>query len=213
MAILGEDDRKAILRHFSLISEDVPVNLTHPAEGPGETGAILEELAGLSGRILLTTRESEEAAHPMISVGGHGRVVFWGTPSGYEFSSLLTSIIDAGRPGSRLLPETETFLRELDEDLDIMVFVTPACPHCPGSAVLAHRMAAASDRVTARVIEAQDYPDLARDNNVMGVPRTVINGRFHGEGAISETTLVSALSRALSSSPREGAVNLSEYMP
>lgn len=212
MPLLSEDDRKAIRQHFSTMENTVAVTLTHPPDGPGDSGAILGELAGLTDRILLVTAPSPDGAPPSISVGEHGRVRFMGTPSGYEFSTLLTAIIDAGRPGTKLSPATIAFIEGLSEELNIMVFVTPTCPHCPGAGVLAHRMAAASSMISASVIEAQEYPDLAGAYRVMGVPRTVVNERYHAEGNMSETVLVTALSRAMASGRADAFINLSEFI-
>jgi alkyl hydroperoxide reductase subunit AhpF len=212
MPLLSEDDRNAIRQHFSTMEKEVSVTLTHPPEGPGDSGAILAELAGLTDRIRLVTVPSPETAPPSITVGEHGRVRFMGTPSGYEFSTLLTAIIDAGRQGTKLSPATLTFIEGLREELQIMVFVTPTCPHCPGAAVLAHRMAAHSPRISASVIEAQEFPDLATSNRVMGVPRTVVNGKYHAEGNMSETLLVTALSRAMASGRPDSFINLSEFI-
>lgn len=212
MPLLSEDDRKAIMQHFSTMENVVGITLTHPPEGPGDSGAILEELALLTDRIRLTTVPSLEDSPPSITVGEHGRVRFMGTPSGYEFSTLLTAIIDAGRQGTKLAPATIAFIEGLREELNIMVFVTPTCPHCPGAGVLAHRMAAASPMVRASVIEAQEFPDLAGTHRVMGVPRTVVNERYHAEGNMSETVLVSALSRAMVSGRPDSLINLSEFI-
>lgn len=212
MPLLSEDDRKAIRQHFSTMENTVAVTLTHPPDGPGDSGAILGELAGLTDRIRLVTAPSPETGPTSISVGEHGRVRFMGTPSGYEFSTLLTAIIDAGRSGTKLSPATIEFIGGLREELNIMVFVTPTCPHCPGAGVLAHRMAAASPMVSASVIEAQEYPDLAGAHRVMGVPRTVVNERYHAEGNMSETVLVTALSRAMASGRADAFINLSEFI-
>lgn len=212
MPLLSEDDRTAIRQHFATMERTVEVTVTHPPEGPGDAGAILAELAGLTDRIRLVTEPRGDAGPASITVGGHGRVRFMGTPSGYEFSTLLTAIIDAGRPDTRLSPSTIAFVEGQKEPLEIMVFVTPTCPHCPGAAVLAHRMAAASPMITASVVEAQEYPDLSASNKVMGVPRTVVNGRYHAEGNMSETVLVAALSRAMASGRPEGFINLSEFI-
>jgi alkyl hydroperoxide reductase subunit AhpF len=212
MPLLSEDDRNAIKQHFSTMENTVAITLTHPPEGTGDSGAILGELARLTDRIRLVTAPSPEAAPPSITVGEHGRVRFMGTPSGYEFSTLLTAIIDAGRSGTRLSPATVSFIEGLDEELHIMVFVTPTCPHCPGAAVLAHRMAAASPMISASVIEAQEFPDQAGSHRVIGVPRTNVNETYHAEGNMSETVLVGALSRAMASGRPGSFINLSEFI-
>jgi len=86
-----------------------------------------------------------------------------------------------------------TFLDGLQEDIHIKVFVTPTCPHCPQSVVLAHRMAAYSDRVVAEGIEANEFQDLSIKYKVQGVPRTVINETYAVEGAQPESYLIEGL--------------------
>lgn len=212
MPLLSNDDRAAIRNHFSAMRRRVEVTLCHSPEGPGQTGEILKELSELTDFLDLAVNPAEGIESPVISVGSHGRVLFWGTPSGYEFNTLLTAILDAGRGEERLSRDTVEFLKGLTEDLDVMVFVTPTCPHCPGAAVLAHRMAAASPLVTARVIEAQEHTELSRIHGVMGVPRTVINGRYHAEGNMPESMLIPALSRAMASGSTGSSIDLSEFM-
>lgn len=193
MALLAEKDKEAIKGHFELMTNDVPITLTR-APGESETETILNELCELTPRLKLNVVESEKETVllPAVSIGNTGRVLFRGTPSGYEFSSLLTGIIDSGRDEIPLSEETRQYLDGLDEDLSIKVFVTPTCPHCPQSVVLAHRMAAYSNRVTAEAFEANEFPDLARKYQVQGVPRTVINETFSAEGSQPESYLIEA---------------------
>ena len=198
MPLLSDEDREAIRGHFNLMTEDVTVTLTK-APGESETETILSELSELSPRLTVDVIEShkESALLPSISIGNTGRLLFRGTPSGYEFSSLLTGIIDSGRDEQTLSDETKTFLNNLQEDLLIKVFVTPTCPHCPPSVVLAHRMAAYSDRVVAEAIEANEYQELSAKYQVQGVPRTVINETYAVEGSQPESYLVQGLMKHL----------------
>jgi glutaredoxin-like protein len=200
MALLAENDREAIRGHFDRMTADVTVTLTK-APGVNDTENILKELCELTERLTLNIVESngETTVLPTLSIGRTGRVIFRGTPSGYEFSSLLTAIIDAGRDAGGLSDETRNFLNDLQNDLHIKVFVTPTCPHCPPSVVLAHRMAAYSSRVTAEAIEANEFPDMAAKYEVQGVPRTVVNESFASEGAQPESYFIEALKRHLES--------------
>ena len=59
--------------------------------------------------------------------------------------------------------------------------------------MLAHKLAVASDWVTAEMVEATEFPHLANRYQVYGVPRTVINEVIHIEGAVPEANLVSQL--------------------
>ncbi len=58
---------------------------------------------------------------------------------------------------------------------------------------LANRMALASPKVSARTIEANEFPDLSRRFGVQGVPRTVVNQQGAFVGALPEPQFVAAV--------------------
>lgn len=51
-------------------------------------------------------------------------------------------------------------------------------------------MAAESEKITADVVEVQEFPHLARMYQVMSVPKTVINDRVQFIGAVPEAAFV-----------------------
>ena len=59
--------------------------------------------------------------------------------------------------------------------------------------MLAHKLAMASDLITADMVEAMEFPHLANKYDVYGVPRTVINEVIHIEGAVPEDMLMEEL--------------------
>lgn len=71
--------------------------------------------------------------------------------------------------------------------------MTPTCPYCPRAVLLAHKMAVASDLVTADAIDATEFPELADRYHVHGVPRTVVNDTVRVEGAVPEAMLMAEL--------------------
>jgi glutaredoxin-like protein len=174
-----------------------------------ETRQLVEEVAALSDQLtaevynFVTDKEKAEALGidkiPAVAVIGaedYG-VRFYGIPSGYEFASFLNAIrtVAAGEPG--LSEEGVKMVIALSEPVHIQVFVTPTCPYCAGSVVLAHQMAIASPMVRADMVEAQEFPQLAIKYQVMGVPRTVINEKVHIEGSAPEPMVLEKLQEAL----------------
>ena len=174
-----------------------------------ETRQLAEEVAQLSDQLTAEVYDfvgdKEKADElgvdkiPAIAVIGaedYG-VRFYGIPSGYEFASLLHAIklVAAGKP--ELSDATIKTLAELKEPVHFQVFVTPTCPYCPKSVVLAHQMAVASPMVRADMVEAQEFPHLSMKYQVMGVPRTVINETTHLEGAAPEPMVMDKLREAL----------------
>jgi glutaredoxin-like protein len=174
-----------------------------------ETRQLVEELAALSNQITATIHDfvvdAERAAEyavtkiPAIAVIGaedYG-VRFYGIPSGYEFVSLLHAIKLVASGGGELSEETRDVLVGLSEPVHIQVFVTPTCPYCQISVMLAHSLAVASPFVRADMVEATEFPHLASRYRVMGVPRTVINEATHIEGSAPEAMVVEKLMEAL----------------
>jgi glutaredoxin-like protein len=174
-----------------------------------ETRQLVEEVAALSDQLMaeiydfvVDQDKAEELGIdkiPAVAVIGaedYG-VRLYGIPSGYEFTSLLHAIrtVAAGKP--ELTEETLATLAEVTEPVHIQVFVTPTCPYCPGSVVLAHQLAVASPLVRADMVEATEFPQLAIKYQVMGVPRTVINETVHIEGAAPEPMVLEKLQEAL----------------
>ena len=52
------------------------------------------------------------------------------------------------------------------------------------------RLAAASPRLTASVIQATEFPDLAQHYRVSGVPKTVVDDAVEIVGALPEAEFV-----------------------
>lgn len=69
--------------------------------------------------------------------------------------------------------------------------------------LLAHKLAFASDLITADCVEATEFPHLSNKYHVYGVPRTVINEVIHVEGAVPEQVLVSELLQVLDAGEME----------
>ena len=65
---------------------------------------------------------------------------------------------------------------------------------------LAQHMSVASDRVRSTVIEANEFPELSRAHQVMGVPKVVINDRVQFEGALPEQDFLGAVLQAVETS-------------
>ncbi len=217
MGLIAEQDRAYIRdNYFQGLRAPVRMRFFRP-EGNcmfcKEIQALLEELAELSDKLTVEVHsfeaEPELAARygidkaPAIVLEGEKDygVRFYGIPSGYEFVSLLEGIVDVSRGES----EADRALLELIEregkPVHIQVFVTPTCPYCPRMVRLAHQLAVASPLVRGDMIEAAEFPELADQYHVHGVPRTVINEVVHIEGAVPVPYFQEELARALEQTP------------
>ena len=115
---------------------------------------------------------------------------YYGVPEGYETASLVDAVVLAAQGDLGLSPESLAAVAAVDRPVDIKVFVTPTCVYCPKVAGLAYRLAAASEHITASVIEATGFPELLQRYRVTGVPKTVVDGRIEILGVQPEDVFV-----------------------
>jgi len=208
MSLLSDRDRQTVQTHLAGLTHDVTLLFFTQTIGAPETVAIarqvVEEVASLSDRVaveevnLVLDREKSAQfgidripAIVLLRDGADTRMRFLGAPAGYEFSSLVESILLAGTDDSGLTDESKRAIAEkATEPLDIKVFVTPTCPHCPRAVTLAHRMAVESPNISATCVEASEFHDLSRQYRVTGVPKTVSSGGAEILGALPEEQFV-----------------------
>ena len=173
-----------------------------------ETRTLLEDVASLSDQITLTVHdvrtESDLARDTGVSrvttlvLRGAARGVlrYLGIPAGLEFGNLLEDLAAVSCGTTTLKQASRTKLASLTKPVHVQVFVTPTCPYCPKVASLAHQAAVENGHVTADVVEISEFPDLAAQYHVRGVPKIVMNDTVELVGAQPEAAFVDAILRA-----------------
>lgn len=217
--VLDEPIVKQIKQAFEGIEQSVQVLLflsKNNCEYCTETQQLLEEVVALHDKIELSVydvNENQEIANQYNVINAPGIVIaakedagvrnlgiqFSGIPSGHEFGTLINDILIVSKRDSGLDTKTREFLKTLDKPLHLQVFVTPTCPYCPRAVLLAHQMAMENPTmIRAEGVEATEFPELANQFHVRGVPQTVINaGSGMVVGAVPEQNLLAEIKRAL----------------
>ncbi|MFA5577392.1 MAG: thioredoxin family protein, partial [Tissierellaceae bacterium] len=109
-------------------------------------------------------------------------IKFVGIPAGHEINSLVNTVLSVSGSGSPLSKELEDRISKVDKPVNIKVFVTLSCPHCPGAVEKAHLLALENSNISAEMVEAQTFFDLSDQFNVSSVPKIVINDEFEFVG-------------------------------
>lgn len=212
MPLLKDKDKEIIRKKFEdMINPVKLVNFTQQIECNycEDTRKIMEELSGLSNKISLEVynfqidknkvNEYKIDKIPATAITGikdYG-IRYYGIPAGYEFTSLIEDMIDVSKGESGLSENTINKLSQIQKDVHLQVFVTPTCPYCPAAVLLAHKFAMVTDKITADMVEATEFPHLAIKYNVRGVPKTVINENYSVEGAVPEKMLLEKVLEAV----------------
>ncbi|MCJ7659753.1 MAG: thioredoxin family protein [Anaerolineales bacterium] len=217
-SLLNDEIKTQVSEVFSQMQEPVQViffGKDEECDYCDDTQLLLEEVTGLSDKIDLNICNLEkdnaiakqykmDRAPGFVIAGKDGDqlldygIRYAGIPSGHEFSSLINTVLLVSGRDSKLGEDVRDMLKDLDQPVNMMVFVTPTCPYCPQAVVLAHQMALESPMIEAEMIEATEFPDLSMRFNVSGVPQTTINeGAGTVVGAVPEGNLVAEILRAL----------------
>jgi glutaredoxin-like protein len=214
MTILSEDDKNVLKDYFQReMSGNVKILFFTQAincDYCPDTERILKEVSEISDKIKLeiknfvTDKEDVEkygvdkvpAIIFLKENGEDTRIRFYGIPSGYEFTSLIETILMVSKNESNLKQEFKEKIKKIDKKIEIKVFVTPSCPYCPRMAVLANKVALENENITSNIIEVIEFPELGEKYSVFGVPKVVINEEIQFEGAVPENYFIDYLEKA-----------------
>lgn len=222
MSLLDDRTRVDVSRELEKLQNEVTlVVFTQPHECQfcKENRQLAEELGELSARVKVVVYDFEmdrekadeyrvERIPAIVVVGDRNPGVrFFGLAAGYEFVSLLQGMIAVSNRDSGLKPSVRKALAKVDKPVHLQVFVTPTCPYCPRSVILAHQFAVESMHITADMIELTEFPELAQRYQVSGVPKTLINERFEVMGMADAETVLGQIQAALSESESASGVD------
>ncbi|MCW3982636.1 MAG: thioredoxin family protein [Candidatus Bathyarchaeota archaeon] len=202
MSLLPEDKKQLLRNDFKqkLVDPVKIVVFTQELECRycNETRKLAEEFPSLSDKITTEVydfvKDQDKAKElgieriPALAVIGkqdYG-VRYYGVPYGYELQTLIEAIVNVSKGTTDLSEKTRTILKDVKTPVNIKVFVSLTCPHCPGAAAIAHKLAIESNLIRAEVIEGSEFPDLTLKYNVIGVPKVIVNDKVDFVGEFNE---------------------------
>jgi glutaredoxin-like protein len=195
MQLLNKELQDQIREYLSPMKNNVTMMLftqEDPCETCTETRQLLKEVSELNDKITFVEKDLVEdivdvdkygitltPSFIMLDANGDYRgVKFNGIPAGHEINSFLTAIIDMSNLDFDFDKEVLERIEKINKPVNIKVFVTLSCPHCPGAVTSAHRLAMLNKNIEGEMIEAQTFYHLSEKYQVSGVPKIVINDQF-----------------------------------
>ena len=154
-----------------------------------ETLALLREVAEQNDKISILERSLSDSEAQALGLNyaptllfreagsQRSNIRFLGMPSGYEFSTLIETLVMLGTGNSGLGERSQAEISTLQQPISMQSFVTPGCPYCPKAVLTAYKLAFHNPQVTAEGIEANEFPQLSSRWNISGVPDTIISGQ------------------------------------
>lgn len=153
-----------------------------------EMAELVRHVTGLSDRLSCQFYTPEEAREkcPKLDVSllpvtalyrqeTYTGISFHGVTGGKEMNSFVLALYNVAGPGQEMDKRIQKKLAKLTHRNEIKIFVSLSCHHCAQQVITCQRMAAESECIEARMIDARLYPDLAAEYKIERIPMTVIN--------------------------------------
>lgn len=188
--LLNKDVQAQLRDVFKDLKENVTMVLftsEEDCESCEATQALLTEVAELSEKLQVQRFDlnSEEAERYDITLtpsfvllnakGEYQGVKFNGIPAGHEINSFISALVEMSGAQSDISEELLERIQKIEKPVNIKVFVTLSCPHCPGAVQKAHKLAMLNKHIVGEMVEAQTFYELSSKFNVSGVPKIIIN--------------------------------------
>lgn len=189
--LFNEDVEKQLKEVLSNMINPITITMFTDGDCPTckETKQLLTEVANLNSKISLEIKEIKESSEEVKKYSielvpsfvlldqdkKYKGVKFNGIPAGHEINSLISAILEMSGLQIAFDEGLIKRIKTIDKPISIKVFVTLACPHCPGAVQTAHRLAMLNENITSEMIEAQTFMELSQKYKVSGVPKIIIN--------------------------------------
>ena len=146
--LLNKEVQDQLREVFNELKENVTMVLftsEKDCESCEPTQGLLTEVAELSDKLSVKQYDlnSEEAKQYDITLapsfvllnakGEYQGVKFNGIPAGHDINSFISALIEMSGAESEIPAEILERIQKIDKPVNIKVFVTLSCPHCPGA--------------------------------------------------------------------------------
>lgn len=193
--LLNQDLQKQIGDFLNPMKENISIVLftsESNCDSCKDTLQLLTEVSELSEKVTFVSKDIEKDAEEVKKYGvtmvpsfvmldkdgNYKGVKFNGIPAGHEINSFLTAILDMSGVDFGFDDALIERIKNIKSPVNIKVFVTLSCPHCPGAVNKAHRLAMLNENIEGEMIEAQTFMELSNKFKVQGVPKIVINEKY-----------------------------------
>jgi alkyl hydroperoxide reductase subunit F len=173
------------------------------SEAASEMKALLDEIAGMSGKIGIETASSDDVVRaPSFSIrrsaGGSvepARIHFAGIPLGHEFTSLVLALLQTSGRAPRISDEQIAQIRALDVDAEFETYISLSCQICPEVVQALNVMSALNPRIKHTMIDGALFQEEVNARQIMAVPTVYMNGEPFGQGLLTLDEILAKLDK------------------
>lgn len=174
-----------------------PVAISVSGDHSEKSSELLElatEISQLSDHISLSQVPGQRVPSLGIApLGQAPRIHFAGLPLGHEFTSLVLALLQTGGHPSKVAPELQQQIRELEGEFHFETYISLSCQNCPDVVQALNLMATLNPNISHVMIDGALFQDEVDRRQIMAVPAVYMNGEHFGQGRMSLEDIMAKL--------------------
>lgn len=196
MRFLDKDIINQLTGVFSKIQKEVKIVnfVSDDNSKTEELKQFLDELSVVSDKITIEHTSDKDIRYrefgidklPALAfVDSQGKFTggkFHGIPGGHEINSFVLTLLNTTGEGKTFDSDILTRINKIDSNVDLKVFVTLDCHHCPDVVTNTQQLAIQNDNISAQMIDVFLFPDLAEEAGIKSVPTVIYNDKVQTIG-------------------------------
>ena len=209
MALLDENMVNQLKEVFKRIDKEIKIGNFVPESNDKskELQSFLDEFKAVSDKIIIENIDYDSNKEKALEFGveklpalafvdSNGiqtKGKFHGIPGGHEINSFVITILNTAGVGKEFDASTLERINSINKDVNLKVFVTLACHHCPDVVVATQMMAIKNENISAEMIDIALFPELAETYGVKCVPTVIYNNSEVTIGAKSVNEILNKI--------------------
>ena len=189
---MNPHEQQKIIQWSKGLSSDIQLilNITEDKRSE-EIRLFCRELSDLASRVKFKEKEGNR---PSIQISDN--LSYNGVPGGSELSPFLEAVgytVDEFAFLPKVISEK---VRAIETPVSMKLYVTQMCPNCPASVRSLVPLTIANKAVQLEIIDAMLFPELARGDDIQGVPTLILDSSFSWTGEVSMEEVVEVMTNS-----------------
>lgn len=175
-----------LIRHWAAGLDTIPVIVLASADDDDGTQfeSFCDRFKELAPTTVIKPAGDNPVPAPAIVVGPHGNVAYQAIPAGRELDPFLEILAMNGAGTTAQTPTGANQLDRLDLPVLLKLYISPHCPHCPMVARQLLHLAASSSHIRLTIVDAEQFIENARQDQVRAVPTLILDDQFRWTGQV-----------------------------
>lgn len=173
--MLSQTEKGKAKEILNKIKNPVSISVTKVTKNSDDFSASLEgfayDIGRLNDKINIDTLET--LSRPGIKIGSN--VVYHAIPTEMELEPFLSTLTRFSEGDSELESDTAEKIKQIGDQVEVIVFVMPVCPHCAKVVEMVNQFAIENSNIYVYVVDVAQFQEMGSDYKVMSAPTVVIN--------------------------------------